>query len=575
MKKLSVFVALVLLAVAGTGYAVTCAYDNVPGATLLVPYWRVSLNGAKGAPIPSGGIDTLVSMVNVSSPGLIAHVTVWNKYSRAVLDFNVPMTGKDVVSFSMRDIMNGHLNVNYTQVMDFLGAGTGDPCGINLSTSPTVYLPIIGFGTHDFIRFSHPEAPSGSGSDAWTSISVYAADAIAGFRNRVWDSLDESGDVTSFNTPGTNVLDTDNPACGLGSSNGDGVFKTDLSGYLTIDVVNYCTNYFPEQTNFYDEDAIATAGWTQISGCTVGAAGGPCFFNTPNALIGDIFYIDPASTGGNISGDQAIAIEFDSRLGWTLPAGTLPPKTFFGKFVNASGCAGEKNGMGCATGFAANVPAAYRFPGDGREPLSDRYGFRYLNDAAQGLQTWILVWRSDAYQDTSISTGLPAAGATNNLCHWLVGTTKAGGGIGSGLYDADHQLIANVYDNDENSFVSGGPSGSQSLGQLFVFLESQRISLLNNGQINPSGFKGGWVDAQFANTGATYLYNPYNVPTARNFNWNMAWVGVQHTAPGAFLSVGHSASELNNQFNCFPPYAPSAADPGTFVYFPGATVPFP
>jgi len=136
-------------------------------------------------------------------------------------------------------------------------------------------------------------------------------------------------------------------------------------------------------------------------------------------------------------------------------------------------------------------------------------------------------------------------------------------------------FVANVYDNDENSFVSGGPSGSQSLGQLFVFLESQRISLLNNGQINPSGFKGGWVDAQFANTGATYLYNPYNVPTARNFNWNMAWVGVQHTAPGAFLSVGHSASELNNQFNCFPPYAPSAADPGTFVYFPGATVPFP
>ncbi|HSB64327.1 MAG TPA: hypothetical protein VLJ18_09190, partial [Thermoanaerobaculia bacterium] len=80
MKKFSVLIALVLLAVAGTGYAVTCAYDNVPAATLLVPYFRVSLNGATGAPIGTGGVDTLVSIVNVSTPGVIAHVTVWNKY---------------------------------------------------------------------------------------------------------------------------------------------------------------------------------------------------------------------------------------------------------------------------------------------------------------------------------------------------------------------------------------------------------------------------------------------------------------------------------------------------------------
>ena len=197
MKKLSVLIALALLAVAGTGYAAFCSYDNVPGATLLVPYWRVSLNGATGAPIPTGGVDTLVSMVNVSTPGLIAHVTVWNKYSRAVLDFNVPMTGKDVVSFSMRDIMNGKLNVNFTQVQNFLGSGTGDPCGVNLSVSPAVYLPKVGFGAKQFIRFSHPEAGA-TNSDAYTSVSVYAADAFAAFRNRVWDSLDESGDITSF-----------------------------------------------------------------------------------------------------------------------------------------------------------------------------------------------------------------------------------------------------------------------------------------------------------------------------------------------------------------------------------------
>src|SRR3974377_322024 len=114
MKKFFAFLALALLAVSGTGYAVTRAYDNVPAATLLVPYWRVSLNGATGAPITGGGTDTLVSVTNVSTPGVIAHVTVWNKYSKAVLDFNVPLTGKDIAFWSMRGVLTGVWNVNST-----------------------------------------------------------------------------------------------------------------------------------------------------------------------------------------------------------------------------------------------------------------------------------------------------------------------------------------------------------------------------------------------------------------------------------------------------------------------------
>ncbi len=103
MKKFSVLIALALLAVAGTGYAVTCAYDNVPGATLLIPYFRVSGTVDSSGYITSVLNDTKIAFVNVSTPGIIAHVTVWNKYSQAVLDFNVPMTGKDVVFFSMAD----------------------------------------------------------------------------------------------------------------------------------------------------------------------------------------------------------------------------------------------------------------------------------------------------------------------------------------------------------------------------------------------------------------------------------------------------------------------------------------
>ncbi|MFI5198568.1 MAG: hypothetical protein ACHQJD_08110 [Thermoanaerobaculia bacterium] len=250
MKKLSVSIALALLPFAGHAdglSVVRCAYDNVPGATLLVPYWRVSANGATSAPIPPGGVDTLVSVVNVSTPGVIAHVTVWNKYSAAVLDFNLPLTGKDVASFSMRDVMNGKLNINANQ---FISSTHPDPCGVNVTAG--TYKPSVGFGATNYIRFSHPEAGSPN-SDAYTSVSVYQADAFAAFRNRVWGSLDESGDVTSFvSSAGANILDTDNPACGLSSPVGPGVFATDFSGYLTIDVVNFCTNYFPSQVNFYN-----------------------------------------------------------------------------------------------------------------------------------------------------------------------------------------------------------------------------------------------------------------------------------------------------------------------------------
>ncbi len=99
MKKITALVALALLAIAGTGFAVTCAQDNVPAATLLVPYFRVGGAGVVGFnDIPdSSGTDTLVAVTNVSSAKIIIHVTLWNKYSAAVLDFNVPMTGYDVV----------------------------------------------------------------------------------------------------------------------------------------------------------------------------------------------------------------------------------------------------------------------------------------------------------------------------------------------------------------------------------------------------------------------------------------------------------------------------------------------
>ncbi len=107
-----------------------------------------------------------------------------------------------------------------------------------------------------------------------------------------------------------------------------------------------------------------------------------------------------------------------------------------------------------------------------------------------------------------------------------------------------------MFDNDENFFqttIPGGPSGNQNAPppNLYLYLESQRVNLLAATDWNQGGFKGGWVDVALRGPG-------YLGTTSANGFYNMGWIGVQHTAPGAFISVGHAAASLNNQFVCSP-----------------------
>src|SRR5262249_41133552 len=151
----------------------------------------------------------------------------------------------------------------------------------------------------------------------------------------------------------------------------------DFSGYVTLDVVNYCTNFFPDSINFYANDAIATLGWDDGNG-------GP---GSPNVIMGDVFYVDQNQDGhGNISGDAAGALEFDDLLDWRFF------RTFYGRY-QALGAVDPGTSAGPGGG-------PYAFIGDGREPLGQHYAFRYLSDTDNGLQTWALVWRSDVYNNS-------------------------------------------------------------------------------------------------------------------------------------------------------------------------------
>lgn len=103
MKKAILSLALVgLVLMGGQAFAVMCAIDEVPAATLLLPYFEVELGNDQG-------MTTLFEINNASAAAALAHVTLWTNWSIPTIDFDVYLTGYDVVPINLRDVFNGIL----------------------------------------------------------------------------------------------------------------------------------------------------------------------------------------------------------------------------------------------------------------------------------------------------------------------------------------------------------------------------------------------------------------------------------------------------------------------------------
>jgi hypothetical protein len=92
--------ALALLAGPVAARASICTIDDVPAATLLLPYFEVDLDDF-------WGVNTLFSINNASSSAVLAHVVFWSDLSVPTFDFNIYLTGYDVQTISVRDVFNG------------------------------------------------------------------------------------------------------------------------------------------------------------------------------------------------------------------------------------------------------------------------------------------------------------------------------------------------------------------------------------------------------------------------------------------------------------------------------------
>lgn len=205
MKKLALTLAILgLIGLGGQATAELCTIDAVPAATLLLPYFEVDLDN----PV---GLNTVFSINNASAAPVVVHVTLWTDLSVPSIDFDVALTGYDVVPISLRDVfVNG--NVPETETVDdadaispfgpfSFGAGAFPNCGSLPYTNPVL---------------------KGGGLDA------HARALHTGQFSNVYG------------------------ACG-GVDYGDNIAR----GYVTMDVVQDCNTFFPSDALYYGAGGIA------------------------------------------------------------------------------------------------------------------------------------------------------------------------------------------------------------------------------------------------------------------------------------------------------------------------------
>jgi hypothetical protein len=224
------------------------AVDAVPAATLLLPYFEVDLADPQGR-------TTLFSINNAAAEPVIAHVTLWTDLSVPTLDFNVFLTGYDVVTFNLRDLFTtGTLpqTSHRSTAVSPRGAfsNVSDPVSAvgpgSTSCDEQLPLPPLPATLLEHIRAAHSGAAS----------PIVFGGLCAGAR--YFDEVPRA------------------------------------RGYITIDSVNFCSLEFPDSLGYFQ-------------------AGGSGVANNRNVLWGDVLLVEPARN--TAQGFQLLHLEADEALG--------------------------------------------------------------------------------------------------------------------------------------------------------------------------------------------------------------------------------------------------------------------
>ena len=279
------------------------AIDVAPAATLLLPYFEVDLTDYPSTVPP--GITTLFSLNNASDAPALAHVTFWTDLSVPTLDFNVFLTGWDVVTINLRDVFKNGI----VPVTSHINTAISPRGVFSLTTNP-----VSGVG---------PGSTSCDGNFPLPPVPPILLQHIRAAHTGKASPLVFSGLCS-----GIDHDDVD--------PNGGPIEIA--RGYITIDVVNFCTLDFPGDVGYWISGGLGTG-------------------SNVNQLWGDFFFVNAQQ--GFAQGENLVHIEADNSLG------------------------------------AANYTFYRRYSGgpDQREGLGSTFAVRYIDGGAFAGGTDIIVWR--------------------------------------------------------------------------------------------------------------------------------------------------------------------------------------
>jgi hypothetical protein len=252
----------------------SCDIGVYPAATLLLPYFEVET--------AQRATDTFFTVTNVSNVPQIAHVTIWTSWAFPVLTFNLFLTGYDVQSISMYDvIVNGNIAP---------GASAG--------TSSTIAPGALSVG-----------------NNANPNLSLAGCDQLPGVVPEPLRTAVRSALTTGvYNAPrfgsscGTNLV---------GSGAWAHMTPTTAVGYVTIDVTSRCSSTYATDPAYFLSEILFD-----------------------NVLTGDYQILDK-TPGRNFAGGSPLvhirAIPEGGPAGTFLtPVQTNLSTTFYARYVNGS-----------------------------------------------------------------------------------------------------------------------------------------------------------------------------------------------------------------------------------------------
>jgi hypothetical protein len=330
-----------LILVTGPVHANVCAHDAAPAASLLFPF--VAFDYAN----PESGLTTLLAITNVSAEAQIVNLTLWSDTSQRVLSFYLVLSGYDLHTINIRDILHyGSLPVT----------GTSGEVAVSGSYDPIAEGPVSELhGSWLYHSLLRPESTE--------ELAISCPPTWEHSPHRYASGLDEAElETIALQLQASQLAVKLHSRCATGDTYSltpsDWWDLRDTSQptwfYVTADVVLACDGLFPDQPEYWQEQAIVVS----------------------NVLTGDVIWIDDANDFAQA--DKAVHLEADRNIDQVATLDELgQPITFYYRYST------RNQGLS-----------------DFREPLPTAWAFRYIGADNPAIDTHVRAWKGSTFQLT-------------------------------------------------------------------------------------------------------------------------------------------------------------------------------